>query len=151
MHHGTGKNIGDGRDGKPLTGLKPSDFLVTEDGRPQKISVFEFQTLEDQAEPAPPPSPPVEAVALSAPVQPAVQPVTSVAIAPEKPGDIRYRDRRLLVLFFDMTSMPIQDQIRAQNAALKFLRTQMTRSDLMAMMTFSSDVKVVEDFTDDRD
>lgn len=139
------------RDGKPLTGLKPSDFLVTEDGRPQKISVFEFQTLEDQAEPAPAPNPPVEAVAVNAPVQPAVQPVTSVAIAPEKPGDIRYRDRRLLVLFFDMTSMPIQDQIRAQNAGLKFLRTQMTRSDLMAMMTFSSDVKVVEDFTDDRD
>ena len=139
------------RDGKPLTGLKPSDFLVTEDGRSQKISVFEFQTLEDQAEPAPAPNPPVEAVAVNAPVQPAVQPVTSVAIAPEKPGDIRYRDRRLLVLFFDMTSMPIQDQIRAQNAALKFLRTQMTRSDLMAMMTFSSDVKVVEDFTDDRD
>ena len=139
------------RDGKPLTGLKPSDFLVTEDGRPQKISVFEFQTLEEPAEPAPAPNPSVEAVAVNAPVQPAVQPVTSVAIAPEKPGDIRYRDRRLLVLFFDMTSMPIQDQIRAQNAALKFLRTHMTRSDLMAMMTFSSDVKVVEDFTDDRD
>src|SRR6516162_8535548 len=44
------------RDGKPLTGLKPSDFLVTEDGRPQKISVFEFQTLEEPAEPAPAPN-----------------------------------------------------------------------------------------------
>jgi VWFA-related protein len=57
----------------------------------------------------------------------------------------------LLVLFFDMTSMPIADQIRAQTAALKFLRTQITRSDLMAVMTFSNDLKVVEDFTDDRD
>ena len=27
----------------------------------------------------------------------------------------------------------------------------MTASDLMAIMTFSSDVKVVQDFTDDRD
>ena len=27
----------------------------------------------------------------------------------------------------------------------------MTPSDLMAIMTFSSDIKVVEDFTDDRD
>src|SRR6185437_9744157 len=56
-----------------------------------------------------------------------------------------------LVMFFDMTSMPIQDQFRAQTAAVKFLKTQMTPSDLMAIMTFSSEVKVVEDFTDDRD
>jgi len=55
------------------------------------------------------------------------------------------------VMFFDMTSMPIQDQMRAQAAALKFLNTQMTASDLMAIMTFASDIKVVEDFTDDRD
>jgi VWFA-related protein len=56
-----------------------------------------------------------------------------------------------MVMFFDMTSMPIQDQMRAQAAALKFLNTQMTASDLMAIMTFASDIKVVEDFTDDRD
>ena len=56
-----------------------------------------------------------------------------------------------MVMFFDMTSMPIQDQMRAQAAARKFLKTQMTASDLMAIMTFSSDIKVVEDFTDDRD
>ena len=56
-----------------------------------------------------------------------------------------------MVMFFDMTSMPIQDQKRAQTAALKFLRTQITPADMVAIMTFSSDVKVVEDFTDDRD
>jgi hypothetical protein len=55
---------------------------------------------------------------------PAVKPLK---IAPEKPGDLKYRDKRLMVMFFDMTSMPIQDQMRAQTAALKFLNTQMTR------------------------
>jgi VWFA-related protein len=50
-----------------------------------------------------------------------------------------------------MTSMPLADQIRAQDAATKFVKTQMTPSDLMAIMTFSNDMKVVEDFTDDRD
>jgi len=89
-------------------------------------------------------------VASAAP-PPAAKPLTAVEIAPEKPGDIKYRDKRLMVMFFDMTSMPIQDQMRAQAAALKFLNTQMTASDLMAIMTFSSDIKVVEDFTDDRD
>ncbi len=140
------------KDGKPVEGLKASDFSITEDGKAQKISVFEFQTLEQEAAPAPASAPkPSAEPAAEPPAQPAVKPVTAIQITPEKPGDIKYRDKRLMVMFFDLTSMPIQDQIRAQNAALKFLRTQMTRSDLMALMTFSSDIKVVEDFTDDRD
>src|ERR1700674_3447034 len=122
-----------GKDGNPVEGLKASDFTVSEDGKPQKIAVFEFQKLEEQAAPPPVPKPAVETAA------PAVQPAVASQIAGEKPGDIKYKDRRLLVLFFDMTSMPIQDQIRSQNAAVKFLKTQMTASDLMAVMTFSSD------------
>jgi len=137
-----------GKDGKPVLGLKPSDFTITEDGRPQKISVFEFQTLEE--EPSAASSTPAERAAKPAETA-VVKPLTTVQISPEKPGDLKYRNRRLMVMFFDMTSMPIQDQKRAQTAALKFLRTQMTPADLIAIMTFSSDIKVVEDFTDDRD
>ena len=142
------------KDGNPVTGLKAGDFTITEDGKPQEISVFEFQKLESEAiAPAPealkPRAP--EPAKPEAPKPPEVKPVTASQIAPEKPGDIKYKDKRLLVMFFDMTSMPIADQMRAQTAAKKFIRTQMTPSDLMAVMTFSSDVKVVEDFTDDRD
>jgi VWFA-related protein len=138
------------KDGTPLEGLKPTDFVITEDGKPQKISVFEFQKLEDQAAPAPALAPaPAIAVDTPKPVVPAA--IAALPIAPEKPGELKYRNRRLMVMFFDMTSMPIQDQIRAQTAALKFLRTQMTASDLMAIMTFSSEVQVVTDFTADRD
>jgi len=136
--------------GSPVDNLKASDFLVTEDGKPQPISVFEFQKLSDAAVPAPQPAL-QQRTEVAAAAQPAAKPLTAVEIAPEKPGDIKYRDKRLMVMFFDMTSMPIQDQMRAQSAALKFLSTQMTASDLMAIMTFASDIKVVEDFTDDRD
>ncbi|MGO9232013.1 MAG: VWA domain-containing protein [Bryobacteraceae bacterium] len=136
---------------KPIDNLKASDFLVTEDGKPQQISVFEFQKLSNEAVPAPPPALQQRTQVAAAIAQPAVKPLTAVEIAPEKPGDLKYRDKRLMVMFFDMTSMPIQDQMRAQSAALKFLNTQMTASDLMAIMTFASDIKVVEDFTDDRD
>src|SRR5579883_1398065 len=137
-----------GKDGKPILDLKPEDFTITEDGKPQKISVFEFQKLEDNS--APGAKPTVEPATASK-EKSAAKPVTTIEIAPERPGDLKYRNRRLLVMFFDMTSMPIQDQKRAQEAALKFLRTQMKPADLMAIMTFSSDVKVLEDFTDDRD
>src|SRR5580658_10181784 len=36
------------KDGKPVLGLKPTDFTITEDGKPQKISIFKFQTLEGE-------------------------------------------------------------------------------------------------------
>ncbi|MGA2267227.1 MAG: VWA domain-containing protein [Bryobacteraceae bacterium] len=145
------------KDGNPIKGLKPADFTVTEDGKPQTIKVFEYQELEETATPAPAPPTPgprplapatAPAKALEATV---VKPVVGTQIAPAKPGEIKYKDRRLLVMFFDLTGMPIQDQMRAQNAASKFLQSQMSPSDLMAIMTFSSDFKVVEDFTDDRD
>jgi VWFA-related protein len=137
-----------GKDGKPIVGLKPSDFTITEDGKAQKISVFEFQTLEgDSGAPRKPSIVPPPRLALGD----GVEPLTTIEISPERPGDLKYRNRRLMVMFFDMTSMPINDQIRAQEAALKFLREQMKPADLFAIMTFSSEVKVVEDFTDDRD
>jgi VWFA-related protein len=137
------------QNGAPVDNLKAGDFLVTEDGKPQQIAVFEFQKLSQQPVPAPPPALQQRLPVAAAPSAP--KPLTAIQIAPEKPGDLKYRDRRLMVMFFDMTSMPIQDQMRAQAAALKFLNTQMTASDLMAIMTFASDIKVVEDFTDDRD
>jgi VWFA-related protein len=141
------------KSGKPVKGLSAKDFTVTEDGKPQTIKVFEYQELEETTAPAaaPPPKPTIAPAASPSTQQAEVKPVTTLQIAPARPGEIKYRDRRLLVMFFDMTSMPIQDQIRAQDAALKFIKTQMKPSDLMAIMTFSSDLKVLDDFTDDRD
>ena len=139
------------KDGNPIKGLKAKDFTVTEDGKAQEIKICDYQELESA--PAPQelktrPAPKEDAK----PAEPAtIKAVVSNAIAPEKPGDLKYKDRRLMVMFFDLTSMPIPDQIRAQTHALKFIKTDMTPSDLMAIMTFSSDIKVVEDFTDDRD
>jgi VWFA-related protein len=153
------------KDGNPIKGLKPADFTVTEDGKAQTVRVFEYQELEEAAAPAPAPAPapkpepkkeaPKPEAAPTAPAKAleanVVKPVVGTQIAPAKPGEIKYRDRRLLVMFFDLTGMPIQDQMRSQNAALKFMQSQMTPSDLMAIMTFSTDLKVLEDFTDDRD
>ncbi len=41
------------KSGKPIGGLKAGDFVVTEDGKPQKISVFEYQKLSSDPEPPP--------------------------------------------------------------------------------------------------
>ncbi len=125
--------------GRTIEGLTRDDFEIFEDGAPQKIAVFEFQRLDEPASipetPAPKTAPPVE----------------RREITPSAPGQIRYRDRRLIVLFFDFSSMPIEDQIRAQQAAEKFIEEKMRPADLVAIMGFSSELRVLEDFTDDRD
>jgi len=124
------------RGGRPVENLKATDFEVLEDGKPQKIAVFEYQRLEEAAEP-----PPV--------AQPAMPPAKG-RIAASAPGQVRYRDRRLLVLYFDFSAMGQPEQIRARDAALKFLDEQMTPADLVAVMSFSNRLRVVEDFTADR-
>ncbi len=64
----------------------------------------------------------------------------------------QYRDHRLLALYFDMTAMPIADQRRALQSAMKFVRTQMTAADLIAIMRYTGGaVDVLQDFTGSRD
>ena len=137
------------KSGKPIEGLTAKDFVVTEDGVVQTVSFCEYQTLQGTS-----PAAPVAAAAPAlapAPVGDQVAPVTRGQIAPERPGDVRYKDRRLLALYFDMSAMPVPDQLRAQAAAIKFIRTQMAPSDLMAILSFSDGVHVLRDFTDNRD
>ncbi len=114
--------------------LKKSDFNIFEDGKPQEISVFEFQKLVSRPLPAVPIPPP-------APLVPSDEP------PPPRPS---FKDRRLLVLFFDFSSMPSADQIRTQEAAAKFLSTQLTTVDAVAIYIFANKLKKVLDFTDDR-
>src|SRR5439155_17220049 len=123
------------KDGKTIEGLTERDFTITEDNVPQTISVFQFQRLDDTPAAAPQSAAPVT------PVQPA---------PPQRA--VRYQDRRLLVLFFDMMNTFPPDQLRAFTAADKFIRSQMKTPDLIAIMTFQKGVvSVLQDFTDDRD
>lgn len=46
--------------------------------------------------------------------------------------------------------MSAPDQLRAQESAIKFVEKRMAPSDLVAVMTYASEVKVVQDFTSDR-
>ena len=131
------------KSGKPVEGLTAQDFTVTEDGVPQMIRVFEFQKLAE----------PVEQPLPSAPAR--IEPLAKLPttqIGPETPGNIKYRDRRLLALYFDMSAMPIGDQLRAFDAARKFIQTRLTPDDLVCLMAYQgAAVQVLQDFTNDRD
>ncbi|HUP05300.1 MAG TPA: VWA domain-containing protein [Bryobacteraceae bacterium] len=135
------------KSGNPVEGLKASDFTVTEDGKPQQIKVFEFQKLDETVLPPPPPVAAAPVEAAPPPVQAAVAPT----ITPAREGEIKYKDKRLLVLYFDFQGMAPDDQLRVQSNAVKFLNSQMTGSDLVAVMTYAGELKVLKDFTDDRE
>src|ERR1035438_7420413 len=47
--------VKDTKTGQPIEGLKATDFILLEDGKPQKIQVFEFQKLAMEAAPPEPP------------------------------------------------------------------------------------------------
>jgi VWFA-related protein len=137
------------KSGKPIEGLTAKDFSITEDGVPQTISFVEFQRVPSPSDPVQAADAvPAAAAAVAAPPRP---PEEQHQISPSAPGDIRYRDRRLLVLYFDLSAMPPNDLVRAYGAGQKFIATQMTAQDLVAIMTFQGGaVKVKHDFTGDR-
>src|SRR5262245_49280919 len=96
------------KDGKPVEGLTAKDFTITEDGVAQDIAFVEFQRLlaapaaTDAPQAAPEPAPIAARPATTATT---VAPVIEAAIAPATPGSIKYQDKRLLVMYFDGSSM----------------------------------------------
>ncbi|MGO9970638.1 MAG: VWA domain-containing protein [Bryobacteraceae bacterium] len=132
------------KNGKTVEGLTAKDFTVTEDGKPQEIRFCEYQKLADDAPPPPPPAPPPQASEVPS--------ATQHQIAPEKPGEIGHRDRRMLAVYFDLSAMPPPDQLRAISYTEKFIKTRMKAPDLMALLKYDGgSVSVLTDFTDDRD
>src|SRR5580658_6826885 len=88
------------KNGKPIEGLTAKDFVVTEDNVPQTITFCDYQKMEDNVLPT------ID-VPKAAPItaekeKPKVESITKTEIMPEAPGDLKYRDRRLLALYFDL-------------------------------------------------
>jgi VWFA-related protein len=130
--------------GNSLEGLTAKDFIVTEDGVLQAIAFFEHEKLPET--PGLAPGGPSEPENITI-----YHKLAMTRISPEAPGNIRYKNRRLMALYFDMTAMPPGDQLRSLVAAKKFIQTQMTPSDLVSILRYSGGaVEVLQDFTDDR-
>src|ERR1700693_2323728 len=127
------------KSGKPIKGLREDQFTVTDDGKRQEISTFSYSDIEG-----------IESAA-AAEDKPIVVPVDNEG--PNTPSaeamSDQLRDRRLLVLFFDLTSMQSDDLIRAHDTAQKFVKQQMTKADVVAIVAFSSKLTVLANFTND--
>jgi VWFA-related protein len=117
---------------------------VTEDGVPQTIKFCEHQKFSETVEPLAPSPPDDENITI-------YKKLTRTQFAPEASDSSKYKDHRLLALYFDMSAMPPLDQMRALAAAEHFVRTQMTAADLISILRFNGGaVDVLQDFTADR-
>ena len=132
------------KQGKYVQGLTAKDFALTEDGAAQTIRFCEHQDLAANAEPVPVVPPGSEEIKL-------YKKLTRTQIATEAQDDRRYRNRRLLALYFDMSAMRPADQLRALSAAQQFVRTQLTTVDLVSILRYQGGaVDILQDFTADR-
>ncbi|HUA93255.1 MAG TPA: VWA domain-containing protein [Terracidiphilus sp.] len=133
------------KQGNFIHGLTAKDFTVTEDGAPQTVRFCEHQDLTTDATPLPASSRSTEDIKI-------YDRLARTQIAPETMDKERYKNRRLIALYFDMVGMRPDDQIRALNAAEQFIRTQMTAVDLVSILRYQGgSVDVLQDFSADRD
>jgi len=128
----------DAKTGELIKDLKQSDFKIYENGKEQTISTFDFESV-DMATPL------KEATVSGL----AAGPTGSKAVVVAKPEELR--NHRLIVMFFDLTSMQPEDLERSVEAAQAFLKTKMQPADLVALVSLGDTLSVDQDFTADKD
>jgi len=127
----------DAKTGELVRGLKQSDFTVYENGKQQRVASFDFQNVEMAA--------PINEATISGLAAAANNAKSGVVAKPEE-----LRNHRLIVIFFDLTSMQPEDLDRSVAAAEDFLRAKMQPADLVALISLGDTLKVDQDFTADK-
>ncbi len=126
--------------GELVTDLKQSDFKIYENGKEQQIATFDFESV-DQATP-------LNEATVTGLAGTGKQNANAPAIV-ARPEELR--NHRLIVMFFDLTSMQPEDLERSVDAAKQFLRTRMQPADLVALVSLGDSLTVDQDFTADKD
>ena len=129
----------DKKTGEFVRGLKQSDFTIYENGKAQQISTFDYQSVEMAK--------PLHEATINGLAAGPTNGNKAVVVA--KPEDLR--NHRLIVMFFDLTSMQPEDLDRCVEAAKAFLKTKMQPADLVALVSLGNTLNVDQDFTADKD
>lgn len=128
----------DRKTGELVSGLKQSDFTIYENGKQQHVDTFDFESV-DKATPL------NEAMVSGL----AAGSSGNKAVVVARPEELR--NHRLIVMFFDLTSMQPEDLDRSVEAAQDFLKKKMQAADLVALVSLGDTLRVDQDFTADKD
>jgi VWFA-related protein len=139
--------------GEIVRGLTAKDFVVSEDGKAQKIETFSFQEVAAT-------SPGAANVQLldgledkvRAEAARAVTATPAATAAAATAADAAsLLNRRMLTIVFDVSSMQPDDVQRAVEDAREWVGEKMTGADLVAIITIGSRLNVLTDFTSSRE
>jgi len=131
------------KNGNFVRGLKPGDFTIVEDGKPQKVLSFDVEDVDAVAT-----QDVAQAKPLSSPLSPPANPATAV---PAAGASNPFKDRRLIVLFFDLSAMEPDEIDRAITSAEHYVDSQMAPADMVSIVSLGSALLVNQDFTGDHD
>ncbi len=128
--------------GNPVENLKPEDFEVLQDGKPQKITNFSFIFTGPTGPPANQPKPAAptkgKAIAAGAPIPPP-------PFLP-KPSEIR----RTIALVVDDLGLSFENIVRVRDALKKYVDTQVQAGDLVAIVRTGAGMGSLQQFTTDK-
>ncbi|MGC2299304.1 MAG: VWA domain-containing protein [Acidobacteriaceae bacterium] len=130
--------VRDKKTGQVVKGLTEKDFTVTEDGKPQHIASFDFESVD-------------QAAALDEATINANSPNGVFGAKTGTATQEELRNHRLIVMFFDITSMQPDDIDRAQDAARNYINKQMHPADLVAVVSLDTTLSLNQDFTASKD
>jgi len=122
--------------------LKSGDFTVLEDGKKQEIVSLDVENTDSVVTAEAPKT------ELLGNLNPA--PGTAAPSNPPRAPETELKDRRLIVLFFDLTAMQTEEIERAAKSAMDYADKQMAPADLVSVITLSNSLKVDLDFTSDK-
>jgi VWFA-related protein len=121
--------------GKVVTNLKPEDFEIFVNGKPQQITNFSFVTVEPQ-----PDNQPVAAIKSA---EKNASPVPAVRLLPEQVN-------RTIALVVDDLSIGCEAMPFVRRALKKFVDEQMQPGDLVAIVRAGSGVGALQQFTSNK-
>jgi VWFA-related protein len=130
--------VRDKKTGEVVKGLKASDFQIIEDKKPQKIASFDYENVD------------VAATLAEGKTTTGKASISDLLERNFAANQAQLRDHRLIVLFFDLSSMQDEDIDRAVDAATNYVNKQMAPADLIAMVSMSTGLSMDQDFTSDK-
>lgn len=126
--------VRDKKTGEVVTGLKASDFTVLENGKPQQVRSFDYQNVD-------------EAAILAEKTTTSGKTIADLLNSSLASDPQQLHNHRLMVFFFDISSMQPEDVDRAVQNAEEFVNKKMQPADLVALVSLDSGLKMDQDFT----
>ncbi len=131
------------KNGRFVRDLKQEDFKLQEDGKPQAILSFDVENVDAL---------PSSNVPQASPFAAEPENRASGNARPAAAVDASdFKDHRLIVLFFDLSSMQPDEIDRAAKAAEDYVDKQMAPADLVSVVSLGSSLVVNQDFTSDHE